>query len=410
MARTSTSINSAAAPAAMQPGESLLAKARRLRPLIDRMGAANEELGALTGEVVDALHEGGFFAMWMPDAMGGTELRPTPSLDVLEEISYADGSTGWVVMAAAVATATGAAYIGEESVKRIFSGKRVPVIAGQGSPGGRAVVTDGGFMLSGKWNYGSGLKHADYIHSGALVIEKNGQPRLGKGGMPEPRVMVVPRDQVQFGDNWDVMGLRGTGSIDYSCENVFVPEHATHITDTVEPKRGGHFFRLGIRGMSSICHTGFTLGVGRRILDETAILAQNKAGRFGKLGDSESFLEKFAGAEAKFRAARAFAYETWRDVEDTLYCGDPLTQRQWTLIRLSLNHITWTTADVCSFAYYAGGGVSLRESTLQRCFRDMHAATQHATSAVPILIDCGRELSGMAKDKVWGFMGLVNPA
>ena len=160
--------------------------------------------------------------------------------------------------------------------------------------------------------------------------------------------------------------------------------------------------------MSSIGHTGFTLGVGRRILDEIAVIAGTKAGRFGRLGDSESFLEKFGAAEARFRAARALVFETWHGIEKTLYRGDSLSTRENTLHRLALNHITWTTAELASFSYFAAGGIALRDGALQRFFRDMHAAAQHATSAPPILRDCGRELAGLAPDKVWGFSTLVN--
>jgi alkylation response protein AidB-like acyl-CoA dehydrogenase len=160
--------------------------------------------------------------------------------------------------------------------------------------------------------------------------------------------------------------------------------------------------------MSSICHSGFTIGLGRRILDELAAIAQVKSGRLGPLAGSESFLENLGAAEAKLRAARALVFETWRGIEETLYRGQPLSTRQGTLHRLALNHVTWTIAEVCQFAYFAAGGVSLRESTLQRCFRDMHGATQHITSSAPILRDCGRELAGLAKDKIWGFTVLMD--
>jgi alkylation response protein AidB-like acyl-CoA dehydrogenase len=387
---------------------SLLEKARRLRPLFDKMGPVNEKKGELSEEVVEAMHQAGFFGMWTPRELGGFELNATDGLELFEEVAYADGSTGWVLMAAALSTCTAGAYLDEEHARRVFSGKRFPVIAGQGSPGGRARRVPGGFRLSGNWSYGSGVKHADYIHSGALVLDEGGAPVIGSNGLPEARIFIVPRDAFQYGDNWDVMGLRATASIDYSIKDVFVPEGSTHLTECTTPKRGGPFFLLGIRGMSSICHSGFTLGVGRRILDELAVIAGTKSGRLGALAASESFIENFGAAEAKFRAARALLFETWHGIQETLYRGQPLTTRQGTLHRLALNHVTWTTADISRFAYFAAGGISLRESTIQRCFRDMHGATQHLTSSPPILRDCGRELAGLAKDKVWGFTTLMD--
>jgi alkylation response protein AidB-like acyl-CoA dehydrogenase len=389
--------------------DSLLAGARAIRPLLEANAAANEAAGALCDEVVEALHDARIFAIFVPRSLGGQELTPTQGLEVLEEIAYADGSTGWVVMASCVSISTAAAFLGDDLVRRMFSGTRTPVIAGHGAPVGKAVARQGGYLLSGNWSYGSGVKHADYIHSGGMVVDENGIALRGPSGAPEPRIFVAPREHFEFQGNWDVMGLRATGSIDYKAAAFFVPEDATHPTECTTPRRGGPFFSLGIRGMSSICHAGFTLGVGRRILDEVAAVAKTKGGRFGLLRDSESFLEKLAAAEAKYRAARAFLFETWHGIEKTLYHGDPLSTRQATLHRLALNHLTWSTAEISSFAFFAGGGAALRESTLQRCFRDMHAAAQHATSAPAVLRDCGRELAGLAEGKVWGFSALQDP-
>ncbi|MSQ19432.1 MAG: acyl-CoA dehydrogenase [Betaproteobacteria bacterium] len=387
---------------------SLLKAARDARALFDRMGPINEEKGELSKEVVDTLHQAGHFGMFVPKGLGGSEIRPTEALDILEEVAYADGSTGWVLMASILSIGTAGSYLDEADVQRIFSLDRMPMIAGHGAPMGKARRVPGGFIISGNWSYGSGVKHADFLHSGGMVCNDDGSPVIGANGLPETRVFVIPREACVLGDNWDVMGLRATGSIDYTCKDVFIPEGATHLTECTTPKRGGPLFTLGIRGMSTIGHTGFTLGVGRRMLDELAALAQVKKGRFGLLGDGESFLENFGAAEAKLRAAKAFAYETWRDIEQSLYRGEPLSTRQGTMHRLSLNHVTWTIAEVSRFAYYAAAGNSLRASALQRFFRDMHGATQHATSSAPILRDCGRELAGVTPDKVWGFSTLMN--
>ena len=387
--------------------DDLPAAVHELLPLIERLSPVNERQGALDAELVDALHAAGAFGMWMPRSHGGIELSPTRSFKMIEEVGYADGSTGWVLMAASLSTGTGAAFLEREIVDTYFAGSRFAVIAGQGGPMGRAIATPGGYTISGHWTYGSGIKHADYLHNGALVFEADGTPRMDPRGGQEMRIFVAPRDAFTLIENWDVMGLRATGSIDYTTESVFVPEGATHLTDCNEPKQGGPLYWLGIRGLSSLGHTSFTLGLGRRILDEVALISQSKVNRLGRLGDSESFLEKYGSAEAKLRAARALAWETWADVEDTLERGDHLSTRQWTMVRLALNHVTWTTAEIVNTAYYLGGGNSLRAGTLQRCFRDMHGATQHLTSSVAVLQDCGRELAGLATDKMWGFSRLV---
>src|SRR5215470_1600826 len=150
--------------------------------------------------VVDALHREGLFGMWVPRSIGGgSELHPISSLEVLENVSYGDPSAGWVLMAAALAIGTGAAYLGDEAVTQLFSGNRLPVIAGQGTRPGKAVPRDGGFLLTGSWSFASGIKHGTHIHT-LGVIETTG----------EPRIFVLPVDKATLIDNWDVMGLRGT--------------------------------------------------------------------------------------------------------------------------------------------------------------------------------------------------------
>jgi alkylation response protein AidB-like acyl-CoA dehydrogenase len=409
LARQIPSIEAPSPDGARVETPDVLERARALRPLVESHAEAAEERGELTDDVVAAITEAQLWGLGTPRVVGGLEVTPVEAIEVIETVSYADGSTGWVLMAAVLATGTGGAYLGDSAVAEIFAGNRVPVIEGQGQPNGRAIVDKGGYVLSGHWSYGSGVKHCEYVHTGAVVYEKDGSPRL-RDGTPEVRIFVLPCEQVSFQANWDVLGLRATGSIDYSIEPTFVPDDYTHITLTETPRRGGSLFRLGIPGFGSICHSGFALGVGRRVLDELARLVEAGIARPGQLAGSEQFHVEFARAEAAYRAARAFVYEAWHDVQTMLSADEPLSTRQKTLIRLALNHVTTTVADVSRFAYTAGGGLSLRESRIQRIFRDMHAGTQHASVSVSVLRHCGRELAGIAPGQVWQFRDLTDPA
>ncbi len=409
LTRQASGIETASAEGTAGRTPDVLQRAKALRPLVESHAGAAERRGELTEEVVAALTEAQLWGIGTPRVVGGLEVNPVEALEVIEAVSYADGSTGWVLMAAVLAIGTGGAYLGDAAVEDIFAGGRVPVIEGQGTPNGKAIPDKGGFVLSGHWSYGSGVKHCEYVHTGGIVFERDGSPRLHEGA-PEVRIFVLPREQVTFEENWDVLGLRATGSIDYSIEPTFVPEDYTHISLTETPKRGGSLYRLGIPGFGGICHSGFALGVGRRVLDELAGLAQAGIARPGQLAESETFHTEFARAEAQYRAARALVLEAWHDIQDTLADDMPLSTRQKTLARLALNHITTTVAGVCLFAYTAGGGLSLRESRIQRLFRDMHAGTQHGSVAVSVLRHCGRELAGIAQGQVWQFRDLVEPA
>jgi alkylation response protein AidB-like acyl-CoA dehydrogenase len=376
----------------------VIGAASRAAAVADEYAERGDRDGRLSDPVVDALIREGLFGMWVPRSIrGGVELDPVSSLRVIEHVSYGDPSAGWVLMAASLAIGTGAAYLGDAAVDELFGGDRLPVIAGQGTRPGTAVQHAGGFKLTGSWSFASGIKHATHIHT-LGVIEGTG----------EPRIFVLPVDQATLIDNWNVLGLRATGSIDYRTDNVFVPDAYTHFAVTETPRRGGGLYTIGIVGFAVICHSGWTCGIGRRLLDELAKKVRAGVGRTGTLANSDAFHEQYARAEAKYRAAVAMVNETWGSVKDSLERGDKISVRQHTMVRLALAHITWTCQEIAEFVYTTAGTIALRQGTIQRLFRDMHAGTQHITSAPPVIRNTGRELAGLAEGKKWVFLDLAD--
>jgi alkylation response protein AidB-like acyl-CoA dehydrogenase len=371
-------------------------RARRVGALANEHADYGDEHGKLAQEVVDALHREQLYGMWVPQPLGGSELGPVRSLEVIESLAHGDPSAGWVLMAAALAIGTGGAYLADDAVAELFGGKRMPVIAGQGTRPGNAKPVKGGFELTGSWSFASGIKHGTHIHTLGLIE-----------GTHDARIFVLPVEKATLIENWDVMGLRGTGSIDYKIESVFVPEGYTHPALAETPKRGGSVYSMGIIGFATICHSGWACGIGRRLLDELADYVRVRGGRAGTQAASETFLEGYAKAEGTYRAARALVFETWQDVEAALDSGAPLSVRQHTLMRLAMTHVTWAAHEVAMFVYKAAGTTALRSGTLQRLFRDMHAGTQHVVASPPVFRAIGTELAGLAPDNRWRFLELV---
>jgi len=373
-------------------------RARAVAAIADQYADEGDRQGQLSSPVVDALHREGLFGMWVPRSIpGGVELDPLSSLRVIENLAYGDPSVGWVLMASALAIGTGAAYLQDEAVSALFSGERLPVIAGQGTRPGTAVPAAGGFRLTGSWSFASGIKHSTHIHTLGIIE-----------GTGEPRIFVLPVGQATLLDNWDVLGLRATGSIDYRIDDVFVPEAYTHFAVTETPRRGGSLFTLGIVGFAVICHSGWACGIGRRLLDELMKKVRSGIGRSGSQAENEGFHEQYAKAEATYRSARALVFETWAGVQDSLERGDPPSMQQHTLMRLAMAHMTWSCHEVSEFVYKSAGTLALRAGTIQRLFRDMHAGTQHITSAPPVFSRAGRVLGGLAEGKRWMFLDLVD--
>lgn len=374
----------------------LLERLEAITPLLQAAGAENEDLGTLRSDVVAALHDSGVFRLGVPHELGGYEASPRQVIEVIEKLAYADASTGWAVMALQMITGTTAAYQGRAATDALFGNGGYTLIAGQGTRMGSARATEGGYLLTGSWQFASGLPLASHIHTAAMV-EETGQPLI----------FTFPKEQATIVDNWDVMGLRATGSNDYHCENLFVPTSYTYDVTTMEPVYGGALYRMGLANMSGINHAGWALGVARRMLDELKVLASKKTGTPGASVDTDEFAAEYARAEATLRSARALVFDVWADNEATLAADQTLSDEQETLTRLALNHATWSAHEVCMTVYKWAATAALRSGTLQRYFRDMHAGTQHITSGPVVLQGCGRMLSGLAKDSNWIFFSLV---
>ena len=386
--------------------EHFLNRAAVLRPLIEEQADEAERLRHMTDKTVETFHSEGLYRMLLPKELGGFELSWVEAMKVVEQVAYADGSTGWCLMVGNIEVGAGGAYLPEAGIEQIFANGNEILIAGQGIPRGFAREVDGGYMIHGDWSYGSGIFHADYIHTGCILMDGD-RPVMLDNGLPEVIICHVAKKDIELKDNWEVMGLRGTGSYDYSIDEMFVPAELCHSFSQSQPARGPNMYAVGLVGYTTWGHTSFALGVGRRALDEVAELARTKGNVFGLLGEGASFQERYARAEAQFRSAHAFCYEAWQDLCDTMAAGGNANKQQIALIRLAMRHIHEVVSDVCTFAHKSGGGVSLRPSVLQRCYRDIHAGTQHILLSDQIIQDCGKVLLDMTPESSqWTILGV----
>ena len=383
-------------------------KIDRLGDLIESEADEGEELTHITDKVANTFKEEGIYKMLLPSELGGAQLPWSEAMEVTERIAYHDGATGWCAMVGNVAAGDVGAFLGEEGVKETY--EKIPnlLVGGQGVPNGKAKRVDGGYIINGDWNYGSGIYHADLVHSGCFVVDDEGKNVMLPSGVPEIVLThYLPKD-MELKHNWHVLGLKATGSYDYSSHDLFIPEKMCISFDASEPVRGGVKYSGGLIPLTTWGHTTFALGCTRRALDELAKLSTYKANPFGIMGDFPGFQEHFARAEAKYRSARAFCYEVWTDIDETNARGEGPSVKQLALVRLAMRHLHEVGSEITTFTHIRGGGVSLRESVLQRCFRDMHGGTQHILLSDQIMQGCGKVLSGRAsKDAYWHMLGLI---
>ncbi|WP_437605028.1 acyl-CoA dehydrogenase family protein [Sorangium sp. So ce834] len=376
--------------------ERLLAAVERVRGVAVAHAEASERLRTLAPAVVDALQSSGLFAMAAPRAVGGAESDPLTQLEVFEAMARADTSAGWSLMISALLAALAGGTLADEGARQVFAGP-FPTFAGLQVPSGLARRVAGGYVLEGRWAFGSGVRHARWVFTGAIVAPEGGAPPAGP---PEMLSLAVPIEQVVVEDTWDVAGLRGTGSDHYRIEGAFVPEALTCAFPGAPRRRGGALYAIPLVALLAAGHVGFALGVGRRALDEIAAVAPRRIKAWPQLalGGHAAFHMDLGRAEAKLAAARAYAFDALGRMWDRARAGEALAIEDWAEIRLVQTYVTEVAAEVAGFAYRAGGGSALyAASPLQRCFRDMHAATQHIAATDDAYEFAGRARLGIAE-------------
>jgi alkylation response protein AidB-like acyl-CoA dehydrogenase len=371
---------------------------QRLQAVLPNIRARREDIERerrLPRDLVGACRDTGVFALEVPRAFGGAEATPAEVLAAIELVAAADGSTGWCV-GLGVANNGMAGVMREAGAREAFADPRAPS-AGVFAPSGAAVRSEGGARVSGRWQFASGITHADWVWLGCMVME-NDKPRMTEMG-PEIIHVMIPTSSVEIHDTWHVSGLCGTGSHDLSARDVFVPEaRIFHIADpsTYRPEPLYHLPPIGW----FVAHCAAVgLGIARGALDELIELAQTRVPTFSTavLADRPAAQLELARAEADLGAARAFLHDAieaqWRAVS----AGREPTPREVALGRLASCHAANTAAEVTrKAATLAGGSAIFTASPFQRHVRDAEAVAHHFTVAASVWEDAGRVLMGRA--------------
>ena len=381
-----------------------LERARKVAPLIEGRAAQAEAERTLPAETVKGLAEAGLFRFCLPEELGGEGVDFRGAIEVWEEVSRADGSAGWTLMANGSGAAAAAAFLSDEAVEAIFAGGPKATVGGQFAPRGQGAAEDGGFRVTGSYSFGSGTAHSAYVSAGFIAMD-DGVPRMGEHGLPDMRVGFVPREQLEFTDGWHVTGLRGTGSYDYEVRDVLVPDGFSFRLFGKEPRRGGDtfqaIFRLGMMPFTAAGHAAWALGIGRRALDEIQRLAQStqRMGDPTTLAGRLTFQKGYVEAEAKLRAARLLVLDAFASLLEASRRGEVPSASDRALARAAANLATQAAIDAADFAHARAGTQAIRDgSVLERVFRDAHTGSQHAFIGEKVWTDAADILLGNVPD------------
>ncbi|MEM9843122.1 MAG: acyl-CoA dehydrogenase family protein, partial [Pseudomonadota bacterium] len=372
--------------------------ARALQSELATRAAEMDEVRRLPRDLAEKLARGGLFRMVTPAAYGGLECSPRQIVDAVEAVAEANASAGWCVMIGAT-TALNAAYMAPDMAQDVYSDPMI-ITGGVFAPMGKALVDGDDYVVSGRWQWGSGSANCSWLCGGSMVFE-DGALRTLPSGRPDARMMVFPAAEAELIDTWHVMGLKGTGSGDIAVNQIRVPKARSVSLVADKPYIDSPLYKFPAFGLLSLGVASAAMGNAKGALQAFTDLAGAKKNQGSKktLSERATIQSETARITAMFRAARAYLHDeidlTWEVAETS---GDIPVERRAAL-RMACTHMVRTSAEVCRICYDLGGGAALFEaSELQRRFRDGHAMTQHIVTAPATWELTGRLLFGLPTD------------
>jgi alkylation response protein AidB-like acyl-CoA dehydrogenase len=376
-------------------GAKLTEAARELAPKITAVREAIERERELSAVLVDAMGAAGMFSLWLPKSLGGPELNAANYVRVIEELSRIDGSVGWCASVASAYSCI-AGYLQPDVARKIYGGGRT-VVAGAVKPSGKAFIVDGGYRVTGHWAYGSGIRHSTWTLGNCVVHDRDG-PRNEPNGPPEMRLVIFPTAAAEVIDTWRVSGLRGTGSHDYCVADLFVPEDHTIPYPVPPAVQHGLLYAVPLISGLALAIAAVPLGIARAAIDAVIGLATEKTphGSRTPLRDKPTVQADVARAEALLGSARSYLIATVGELWKEVAHEAAASLRRRAMVRLACAYAAQASAEAVDVMYNVAGGTALYETgRLERCFRDVHACTQHIATSTGNYELGGRVLLGL---------------
>ena len=364
-------------------------------PEIHSLAPAMERARRMPDDLARRMAGAGLFRMLVPECYGGGEVHPQVFFDTLVDAARADGAAGWVLMIGAT-TGLMAASLPDRWSRVLYADQPDNISSGVTAPMGRATPADGGMRVTGRWPYGSGSQISQWICGGCLIMDEGG-PRQGPHG-PQSLLMFFPREAVTIHeDTWHTSGLCGTGSHDIEVDDVFVPD-GRWVELGRRARVDAPLYRFPTLGLLALGVSAVAMGIAEHARAAFIDLATEKVptGSRRTLADRAAAQKDLAKAEALIGAARALTREAIDEAWDASISSGGLGVAEKARLRLAASNNAWSAAEAVDLLYHAAGGTAIYASSpLQRCFRDVHVATQHIMVAQPTYELLGRIALGM---------------
>ncbi len=370
----------------------ILRRVDALLPLVEEDAKEIEKIQHLTPRIREAFMHAGVFSLGFPvEGWGGPQMPMDDQIRLVEKVAYHSPSAAWNIQIL-VDGGFWAPRMNEQAAREIFKSLDSPV-AGSTRPAGKAVRVESGYKLSGRFSFGSGIRDAEAIYGGfyvynddGTIVEDHGRPKLFQ--------FFLPKDQVTLHDTWYTTGLAGSGSVDYSVEDVFVPAHweIEPFADEGLPERPPLTRYPALILMNVV---GVPLGIAKRAIDEYRKIIEKPArgNAFASMKTKDPYVPAaFAEATALYQAARVYALSSSNELCTELFAGRPLSPEQ----QAKITQVCVLTGTLCRQALEIlmeslGSRSVLASTPFDSLYRDMSTAARHQ----------------VFRDKTWEMAGLA---
>jgi alkylation response protein AidB-like acyl-CoA dehydrogenase len=388
---------------AVEPAGQVRAMIERAAPALRASAASSEAARTLAPEAMNALVDAGVVRAFLPASYGGADLGPVHGVRLFEELATVDSAGAWVGMLAAAGSWL-TMLLPERGAAELLADPHA-VVTGSLFPPMAAERVKGGYMIGGRTSFASGCGNSTWLQFQAVIME-NGAPVMAANGMPAAVLAHVPRADATIIDNWDTLGMRGTGSHDFAVEGVFVPDHLSWPMGPVvvaNPACAGPLARMGVWWFSPLV-ASIALGVAQSAIAELLELAATKVPNYTRatLADRPAVQDHVARARATVDAARSYLYGSLADGRDYVESAPRLDVEHGLPLALAASYAIESACQAVQMVHACAGTSGIRAGQrFERHFRDVHTISQHAFASPARFESAGKLLLGRESD--WPF-------
>ena len=361
----------------------------RARQLADKVAERADEIDEerrtpadLAGELADA----GLFRLLVPKSLGGVEIEHPAFVEIVRIFAQADASTAWCVNQNNI-FATDSARMPVETAREIWGDRRGIVTNGPPSRDTEAVPTEGGYRLSGHWDFSSGSSHSTWLAARAPVEDRAG----------EPPMFLFPKSDATMLDSWQVNGLRGTASFSFEVSELFVPKNHTYM-ESDAPREDGPIYRVPKIPLFAIGFATISIALARACMDDAIELAGRKTQRSvsSAMIDRSTVHQQIGENEANLRAADAYLRSSSAALWASANKHDKVEMDTRIEVRMAATHAIRQAARVVDAAYELfGAGAIFKSNLIQRRYQDMHTIAQQIQGRATNFETAGRYFLGL---------------